>query len=75
MKENKFLLLLLFFVLIISSCVSQRPQYSTIQDGVRCPLATANVAVNAKPSERAPASAQAKPSDQVCDRLFGQSAQ
>lgn len=61
MKNNIFLPFFLFSVLIISSCVSQQPQYATIQDGVRCPL----------PSKRTLASEAAKPSEQVCDQLFG----
>jgi len=61
MKNNIFLPFFLFFVLIISSCVSQQPQYASMQDGVRCPL----------PSKRTQASEPAKPSDQVCDQLFG----
>lgn len=71
MKKNKFLPCFLFFVLIISSCVSQQPQYASIQDGVRCPLASQKVGANSNSSLRAPASVAAKPSDQTCDQLFG----
>lgn len=71
MKKYKFSIFL-FFSLMITSCVSQRPQYTSIQDGVRCPLAAQKVAANSNSSQRAPASVAAKPSDQACDQLFGQ---
>lgn len=71
MKKYK-LSVFLFFTLIVTSCVSQRPQYTSIQDGIRCPLATQKVVSNANLSQRAPASTVAKPNDQVCDQLFGQ---
>lgn len=72
MKNNIFLPFFLFLVLIISSCVSKQPQYATIQDGVRCPLPQ-NIASNSNPSKRAPVSEAVKPSEQVCDQLFGSS--
>lgn len=72
MKKNKLFPVFLFSIFFVTACVSHRPQYTSIQDGVRCPLANQKVAANSNPSKRTPASVAAKPSDQTCDQLFGQ---
>lgn len=72
MKNNLFLIGILFFIVNTSSCVSLRPQYATIQDGIRCPLPSQKIASNTNPSKRAPASIVAKPNHQTCDQLFNQ---
>lgn len=72
MKKNKLFPVFLFSTFFVTSCVSHRPQYSSIQDGVRCPLPNQKVASNSSPAKRTPASVSAKPSDQTCDQLFGQ---
>ena len=70
MHKNNLLIFILFFGFIISSCVSQPPQYASIQDGLRCPLANQKIASNYNSSNRAPASIEAKPTDHTCDQLF-----
>ncbi|MBY0314310.1 MAG: hypothetical protein K2Q26_02235 [Bdellovibrionales bacterium] len=63
---NKIKFMFLSLALACTSCVSHKPQYTSIHDGIRCPQPHQSLASKDTQIKRSPSSEKAH----VCDQLF-----
>lgn len=68
--KTMILSVILLFLCLMTSCVTERPQTISILDGIRCPQPGQEIASKPKEKNRIPASENIKTKEQFCNQLF-----